>query len=448
VAYGPLPVGATTWAILAEIDRAEAFEARRRTDLVLLGFGVGGVLLLLALMPLLSRIVTNSVTGPVRQVIAGLSTVAAQVESASGELSSSSQALAQSTAEQARGLAHSTSTLDELATRTRETAEHTQEAGRLSQESHDEVQHAGEAMRRLVEAMRELQGASDETMHIIKTINEIAFQTNLLALNAAVEAARAGDAGRGFAVVAEEVRNLALRSSQAADNTHEKLEAARKRSELGVTAATQVEQILTAIEASNARMRGLIDGVVSHTAQQAEGITSVAAAVAQIDARTQSDAAVSEQAASASHQLASQSRELNALMERLTRVVGVAREKRRKGRKGQAARQGATPLEEPARADEPAAARPTRALPARTAPTRKAAAGGRAHHEPRSHHEPKARQEPRPAQEHGTGDGNRPVAARGKPASLREAIAQDVAEPPPGPVPEFADLRDSDFRDQ
>lgn len=45
-------------------------------------------------------------------------------------------------------------------------------------------------------------------------ISSIAHQTNLLALNAAIEAARAGNAGKGFAVVAEEIKNLALQSSE------------------------------------------------------------------------------------------------------------------------------------------------------------------------------------------------------------------------------------------
>ncbi|MDF2180270.1 methyl-accepting chemotaxis protein [Aliiglaciecola sp. CAU 1673] len=60
----------------------------------------------------------------------------------------------------------------------------------------------------------ELSGLASRISNFVVVINSIAEQTNLLALNAAIEAARAGESGRGFAVVAEEVRNLAMRSSE------------------------------------------------------------------------------------------------------------------------------------------------------------------------------------------------------------------------------------------
>jgi len=83
-------------------------------------------------------------------------------------------------------------------------------------------------------------------------IEGIAFQTNILALNAAVESARAGEAGRGFAVVANEVRNLALRSTQAAQEIKSLLEDNQHQINTGVQQAEQAGQsmqhILQAIE--------------------------------------------------------------------------------------------------------------------------------------------------------------------------------------------------------
>ncbi|MGA2233698.1 MAG: methyl-accepting chemotaxis protein, partial [Tepidisphaeraceae bacterium] len=163
-----------------------------------------------------------------------------QVASAASQVSASSQAIAQGASEQAAALEETTSALEEMSAMTKKNAETAQHAAALSAETKTAADKGNQAMGKMSQAINEIQKSAQETAKIIKVIDEIAFQTNLLALNAAVEAARAGEAGKGFAVVAEEVRNLAMRSAEAAKNTAAMIEESVQSARNGVGISTDV----------------------------------------------------------------------------------------------------------------------------------------------------------------------------------------------------------------
>jgi len=171
-------------------------------------------------------------------------------------------------------------------------------------------------------AINDIQKSATETAKIIKVIDEIAFQTNLLALNAAVEAARAGEAGKGFAVVAEEVRNLAMRSAEAAKNTAAMIEESVNNSKNGVAIAVEVGKNLEEITTAATKVNALVGEIAAASKEQAQGIEQVNTAVAQMDKVTQANAAAAEESAAAAEELSSQAMQLDDMVKQLGALIG------------------------------------------------------------------------------------------------------------------------------
>jgi methyl-accepting chemotaxis protein len=317
-AYTPVRVGETTWALLAEIDEAEAF-APVRTLTWLVGI-VGGVgALAIAGVGLY---VAGTIAGPINRIIDGLTAGAEQTHSAAGQVSASSESLAEGTSSQAAAVERTTSSLTEVSQITRQNTDNAQRANDVMSEALTRVRGGREAMLELQQAIDGIKASSDETAKIVKTIDEIAFQTNLLALNAAVEAARAGEAGKGFAVVAEEVRSLAQRCAEAARNTADLIDGSVRKADGGVDIAARTTEAFQAISESSETVGELIGQIAQASRTQSEGIDEISTAVDEVQRVTHDNAATAEESSAAAEELTAQSEQLNDMIVSLRQVVG------------------------------------------------------------------------------------------------------------------------------
>jgi len=144
-------------------------------------------------------------------------------------------------------------------------------------------------------AMNEIDDEVNAINEAITVIDQIAFQTNILSLNAAVEAATAGEAGKGFAVVAQEVRNLASRSAEAANEIKALVQNATNKANGGKKIADEMIGGYTELNENISKTIDLIKDVEMASKEQSTGIAQINDAVNSLDQQTQQNAMIASQ---------------------------------------------------------------------------------------------------------------------------------------------------------
>jgi methyl-accepting chemotaxis protein len=242
---------------------------------------------------------TNATAEQLFRIVTDINAATGLINTNIKQIVTGSNALSDRTREQVNSLNKLAKSTETLKSTTQAATHSVAQARAVSDEAAARATEGDRVAEEANAAILAMQGSAEKISEVTEVVEHLAFQTTILALNAAVEAARAGEAGKGFAVVAQEVRSLAIRSSDAAKMIGAQAAESVAQMSIGAEKVQATREVLGRIISGIKRLHDAMQSIDTVSRGQLVSFLDLANTIAELDRETQLNASLAQNSVTA-----------------------------------------------------------------------------------------------------------------------------------------------------